>query len=435
MKRKKTGKTEYMALKLDMSKAYDRLEWVFLQRIMEKIGFHSTWIGWIMECVKSMTYSILVNGEPKGHIIPTRGIHQGNPLSPYLFLICSEGLNGLIEHAVDRKFIEGVSLCRNGPKISHLFFADDSLLFCRARMGDVEKIQELLGKYERASGQKINSDKTTLFFSNNASFATKEEVKNLLGVPEIKEYERYLGLPAVVGRRKKASLNYIKDRVWGTLQGWKEKILSQAGKEVLLKAVVQAIPTFAMSCFRLPIGLCQDIEKLIRKFWWGQRGDRRKIHWAKWEVLCQPKSKGGLGDSVRIYKDVWLPSPDGRIKSPVFHLAPESTMKSLIDPDTRWWNINLIYWCFHPPDARLIKSLPLSFTPQPDTLVWKSEKSGSYSVKSEYKSLCELHNRDTNRPLVSDSQKGFWKCLWKLKVPGKIKHFLWRACTTHCLPR
>ena len=234
-----------------------------------------------MECVKSVTYSILVNGEPKGHIIPTQGIRQGDPLSPYLFLLCSEGLNGLIEHVIDRKLIEGVSLCGNGPKISHLLFADDSLLFRRARVGDIEKIQKLLGKYERASSQKINSDKTTLFFSSNTSYATKEEIKNLLRVSKVKEYESYLGLPTVVGRRKKASLNYIKDRVWGKLQGWKEKNLLQAGKEVLLKAVVQVIPTFAMSCFRLPIGLCQDIEMLIRKFWWGQRGDKRKIHWAK----------------------------------------------------------------------------------------------------------------------------------------------------------
>ena len=98
----------------------------------------------------------------------------------------------------------------------------------------------------------------------------------------------------MVGRNKRASLNYIKDRVWGKLQGWKEKLLSQAGKEVLLK-VVQAILTFAMSCFRLPIGLCQDIEMLIRKFWWGQKGDRRKIHWSKQEVLCKPKMEGGLG--------------------------------------------------------------------------------------------------------------------------------------------
>ena len=94
-----------------------------------------------MECVKSVTYSILVNGEPKGHIIPTQGIRQGDPLSPYLFLLCFKGLNGLIEHAVDRKLIEGVSLCSNGPKISHLLFADDSLLFRRARVGDIEIIQ------------------------------------------------------------------------------------------------------------------------------------------------------------------------------------------------------------------------------------------------------------------------------------------------------
>ena len=96
----------------------------------------------------------------------------------------------------------------------------------------------------------------------------KNSIKELLRVPEIKQYEKYLGLPAVVGRNRRASLNYIKDRVWNKLQGWKEKRLSQVEKEVLLKAVVQAIPTFAMRCFKLPVGLCREIETLIRKFWW-----------------------------------------------------------------------------------------------------------------------------------------------------------------------
>ena len=112
---------------------------------------------------------------------------------------------------------------------------------------------------------------------------------------EVKEYEKYLGLPAVVRKNKRASLNYIKERVWNKLQGWKEQLLSQVGREVLLKAVVQAIPTFAMSCFKLSVGLCHDIEMLIGKFWWGQRGEQRKIHWRNWEVMCQPKRLGRFG--------------------------------------------------------------------------------------------------------------------------------------------
>ena len=148
--------------------------------------------------------------------------------------------------------------------------------------------------YEKASRQQINKNKTTLFFCRSVSLDTKETIKVLLGVPRIKEYESYLGLPAVVERNKEASLNFIKEWVWGEIQGWKEKLLSQSGMEILLKAVVQAILTFAMSYFLLPVGLYQDIEMMIRKFWWDQRGDQRVIHWKKWENLCQPKDEGGL---------------------------------------------------------------------------------------------------------------------------------------------
>ena len=220
----------------------------------------------------------MVNGEPRGNIVPTKGLRQGDPLSPYLSLPCFEGLNGLIHHVLNEGKINGYSLCRGGPKISHLFFVNDNLLFCHAKVEEVKSIQDILKVYEQASGQQINAGKTTLFFGKSMREETKNSIKLLLGVPKIKQYEKYLGLPAVLGKNRRASLNYIKDRVWGKLQGWKEKLLSQAGKKVLLKAVVQAIPTFAMGCFKLPIGLCRDIEMLIRKFWWGQRGERWKIH-------------------------------------------------------------------------------------------------------------------------------------------------------------
>ena len=129
-------------------------------------------------------------------------------------------------------------------------------------MGDIQTIQSILQVYDRASRQQINTDKTTLFFGKFISEMVKNSIKGRLGVPKIKQYEKYLGLPTVVGKNRRASLNYIKDRAWGKLQGWKKKLLSQAGKEVLLKVIVQAIPTFAMGCFKLPLGLCRDIEIL-----------------------------------------------------------------------------------------------------------------------------------------------------------------------------
>ena len=190
-------------------------------------------------------------------------------------------MNGLIKKAELQGDIHGYSLCRRGPKLTHLLFADDSLIFCRATLEECNKVMDILRVYEEASGQKINRSKTPLFFSNSILEDVKHGIKVALGVPEIMQYEKYLGLPSLVGKRKKESFNYIKEKVWRKLQGWEAKLLSQAGREVLLKAVIQAIPTYTMGCFKLPVGLCNEIETLIKKFWWGQRGDRRKIHWVK----------------------------------------------------------------------------------------------------------------------------------------------------------
>ena len=140
----------------------------------------------------------------------------------------------------------------------------------------------------------INKEKTTLFFSKNTDEATQEALKVALGVPVIRNYEKYLGLPSFVGRDRNACFSQIKERIWSRMQGWKEKLLSQAGREVMIKAMVQSIQVYSMSVIKLPVGLCKDIEAMIQKFWWGS-GNARKIHWVKWSSLCSSKSIGGMG--------------------------------------------------------------------------------------------------------------------------------------------
>ena len=130
-------------------------------------------------------YSLILNfGErdPKGLINPTQGIRQGDPLSPFLFLLCTEGLHGLIKKVARAKDINGFSICKRGPKLTHLFFADDSLLFCKANPQECGNVLKILAEYEEVSGQKINKEKTSLFFSKSTKEDVKEEIKNVLGV-------------------------------------------------------------------------------------------------------------------------------------------------------------------------------------------------------------------------------------------------------------
>lgn len=140
-------------------------------------------------------------------------MRQGNPLSPYLFLLFSEALNGLIKNAINEGNIRGYFLCKGGPKISNLFFADDSLLFCRAKLEEIYTIQNILKDYEKASGQQINKKKTTLFYGKLVTEFTKNSINDLLCVSEIKQYEKYLGLTMAVGKKRRTSLNYIKDKI------------------------------------------------------------------------------------------------------------------------------------------------------------------------------------------------------------------------------
>ena len=183
--------------------------------------------------------------------------------------MCTEGLHGLINKAATNGDIHGVSIYRNGPKRTHLLFADDSLIFCRATENECQTLLKILAKYERASSQQINRAKTTLFFSKSTNADIQDRIKDMLGVTVVQQYEKYLGLPSLVGRKKTESFTHIKQQIWKKLQGWESKLLSQAGRVILIKAVAQALPTYTMSCFKLPLTLCNEIEALIHKFFLG----------------------------------------------------------------------------------------------------------------------------------------------------------------------
>lgn len=216
---------------------------------MRRMGFSEKWISLIMLCVTTVSYKIRVNGEFTRTIWPQRGLRQGDPLSPYLFIICAEAFSALMENAGRRGQLEGVRICPGAPRVSHLFFADDSLIFIKASVSGAAHLQQILSLYENASGQVINKDKTAVFFSKNTPPPIRAQMMAELGITQIASNDKYLGLPVHIGKSRKSAFEYIKQRVWAKIQGWQQKLLSKAGKEILIKAVAQAIPTYAMSRF------------------------------------------------------------------------------------------------------------------------------------------------------------------------------------------
>lgn len=244
---------------------------------MAKLGFRKSWVDLVMKCVESSSLSFIVNGTPKGMVKPSRGIRQGDPISPYLFLFVAEGLLSLLKNAEAVGSLTGHQICDNAPIISYLLLADDSILFCKANLEHAKAVKEILACYESASGQKINCDKSSVLFSKGVTQWVRDEITLEMDIREVLAQEKYLGLPVYVGRSKKKAFLPIKDRIEKRLSSWMDKFVSWAGRKVLIKAVAQAIPTYAMSVFKFPKEMCSSIQALINRFWWGHDSNSKKI--------------------------------------------------------------------------------------------------------------------------------------------------------------
>ena len=243
---RKKGKQEYMAIKVDLEKAYDRMEWNFIHKVLQAFRFPQNLICVIMNCVTTTRISILFNGDALEPFTPSRGLRQGDSFSPYLFILCMEYLGHLIEQKCTEGVWKALKASRENVGISHLFFVDDLILFAKIDEEACEVISEVLWIFCSESRQKVSLEKSRTYFSPNVEPKVKDEVCERLGIRATTIIGKYLGFPIKHRGVARNQLNFIVERVMNKLAGWKTKFLSFAGRYVLVKLTMAAIANYVM---------------------------------------------------------------------------------------------------------------------------------------------------------------------------------------------
>ena len=279
-----------------MEKAYDRMEWPFIRQCLEQLGFHTQWINWLMECITSVSYSLLVNDEPTGMIHPTRGLRQGDPLSPYIFILCMEALSqALLQESMKPKTGIGFKIGPRLERIPCLFFADDCLLFCKVKTQACTRLKSLLDIFCSRSGQLINYYKSTLTFSSNATSHHRQVTTSIFNITHSDSLGKYLGCPVFQNRPKSTTFRDLTDKAMMKLVGRKAKCLSKAGRSVLIQSHLESLPAHTMQCFQLPSAVSNNIDRISREFFWKSSTQDKGLPLVAWNKICKPKQTGGLG--------------------------------------------------------------------------------------------------------------------------------------------
>jgi exonuclease III len=287
-------KTPGMLLKLDLSKAFDKISWEYMKELLLAFGFEELWVTWILNLTSTAFFSILVNGVPSRPFTPSRGIRQGDPLSPFLFIIMVEGLSRSIHAAVGNGSLEGLSLHGISPPISHSQFVDDTLLMGSPTVKEANSILQILQTFSDASGLDCNKDKSLIFFFNTPP-PVQRHISDLLGFQRSSLPSKYLGIPLIDNALRNSSWEHLLSSFSKKLSSWTLRTLNLPSRLILLRAVLQALPTYIFSVLTAPTFVQTTIKSLQRNFLWQGFNTGKKIALVSWDKICRPKAQGGLG--------------------------------------------------------------------------------------------------------------------------------------------
>lgn len=249
-------------IKMDLEKTYDRLEWKFIEETLIDASIPDNLIGVTMEMLRRSSCRLMWNGEATEAIKPTRGLRQGDLLSPYLFIMCMERLSRWVHQRVEEGNWRPLKASRGGPVVSHLFFADDILLFVEAIEMQVDRALKGINEFSAASGQKVNLSKSSVLFSSNLSEQVMERLNTRMGIKRTRDLGKYLGHQILHHGRNNQANKLLLERVQGRLDGWKSRCLSKAGRLTLAKSVINTMGVFQMQVRRPSTSVHKALSRL-----------------------------------------------------------------------------------------------------------------------------------------------------------------------------
>ncbi|KAL0295411.1 UNVERIFIED_CONTAM: hypothetical protein Sradi_6837500 [Sesamum radiatum] len=362
-------------IKLDLQKAYDSIEWDFLFEVMKLFHFPSRFILWVEQCVTTACFSLSINGSIYGFFPSSRGLRQGDPISPYLFVLVMEIWHTLLRYRVQHAPYFQYWKCKD-LGILNLCFADDVLLFCKANLQSIQVFKDTLAEFADLSGLKINPIKSQVILSRAAT-QEKQRILDLLGFQEGSLPVKYLGVPLIASRLSIADCRPLMEKIDGRVAGWSQLQLSFAGRTQLIKSVLSMLHTYWASVFVLPKGVIRAIETKLRSFLW-QGSTGKGYAKVAWDQLCKPKTEGDL-----VFGICWIfgmnkdPFCVSYPRGPSITGLPIDSMLNCVIQQGEWnwpsqfdFDINAI-----------IAQLPQITQTETDTILWKNSR-GSFNVKS-----------------------------------------------------